>query len=112
MQGKAILSSVADMASQFSSNLRSHYEAQANALQVDINLITRANPYANKPLGDKPAEVDKLVYGMMKTPTLAAAEDDFVASAGKRYSEFVQNINNAMEDKDSNITRLAVCEPS
>jgi hypothetical protein len=98
------------IAESFALNLRNHYEAQANALQIDINLITHANPYTNKPLTDNVKDIDKKVYGLANSnlPNMAAAEDNFVASAGKRYSEFVRHINNAMEEKESGLSRLHV----
>jgi hypothetical protein len=99
-----------DIISQFSTNLRPHYEAQANALQVDITLITRANPYQNKPLEDVPDRVDELVYGMVNNqiPASPVAESDFVAGAGKRYTEFVHQVNDSMEERDCNLASLAV----
>ncbi len=94
----------------FGTNLRQHYEAQTNAVQVDVHLITRANPYQDRPLEDDPEEIDTVVYGMIGNviPAGPVAEDDFVAGAGRLYTEFVHDINNAMEERDVNLTLLAV----
>jgi hypothetical protein len=99
-----------EMVSTFSANLRPHYEAQANAVQVDITLIMRANPYENKMLDDDPEEISKLVNSVVgnKIPAEPIAEEDFIAGAGKMYAEFVQNCNDAAEERDINLTLLAV----
>lgn len=101
-----------DMVASFHANFRPHYEAQANAIQVDINLILRADPYQNKPLEDDAEEVNNLIQstvaGKLQFPADTAAEGDFVADAGKLYTAFVHEVNNAMEERDSNLTLLHV----
>jgi hypothetical protein len=105
-----------DMVASFNANLRPHYEAQANAIQVDIGLILRANPYDNKPLEDDPDEIGNLIQNAVAGSAAAAgkpipdpvAEGDFVADAGKFYTEFVHEVNNAMEERDVNLTLLQV----
>jgi hypothetical protein len=99
-----------DMRSSFSSNLRPHYEAQANAIQIDIGMITRANPYENKPLEDDPEEIQKqiLMLAGNKIPAEPIAQRDFIASAGKHYTRFAHRVNNAMEARDVALTALAV----
>jgi hypothetical protein len=108
----ALSDKLGDMVSQFGSNLRAHYEAQSNAVQVDIALITRADAYQNKPLDDDPVEVSKSVMKMANNilPTLPEAQDDFVASAGTRYTRFITSVNDTMEQRDSNISVLLVSE--
>jgi hypothetical protein len=99
-----------DMVSSFNANLRPHYEAQANAIQVDINLIHRADPYQNKPLEDSPDEIDNLIRNTVggKMPVDPVAEADFLADAGKLYKKFVHEVNDALEDRDVNLTLLHV----
>ena len=41
---------LADMMASFSDNRDSHYRAQLAAIQADINLIMKADPYQNQPL--------------------------------------------------------------
>lgn len=91
--------------------MRPHYEAQANALQADITLIMRANPYDNKQLDDSPAEIDRQIMEMFnnRIPAEPIAEEDFRACAGKQYLPFVDAVNNAMEERDVHLTMLAVC---
>jgi hypothetical protein len=106
-----------EMVASFNTNLRPHYEAQANAIQVDIGLILRADPYKNKPLEDDPDEISNLIQNAVAGSAAAAgkpipdpiAEGDFVSDAGKFYTEFVHEVNNAMEERDINLTLLQVC---
>jgi hypothetical protein len=104
---------LSDVMRSFGTNLRQHYEAQTNAVQVDVHLITRANPYQHRPLEDDPDEIDTVVYGMIGNvvPAAPVAEDDFVAGAGRLYTEFVHDVNNSMEERDVNLTLLAVGVP-
>jgi hypothetical protein len=99
-----------DLVGSFNANLRPHYEAQANAIQVDINLIHRADPYANKPLEDSPDAINELIRTTCgeRIPAEEVAQADFLADAGKLYTEFVHEVNDAMEDRDSNLTLLHV----
>jgi hypothetical protein len=99
-----------DLVSSFSANLRPHYEAQANAIQVDINLVHRADPYQNKPLEDSPDEIANLIRNTVggKIPADPVAEADFLADAGKLYTTFVHGVNDALEDRDVNLTLLNV----
>lgn len=100
-----------DMIASFSTNLRPHYEAQAKAINIDINLIHHADPYKNTPLEDDPDEIAKLISNTTggKVPSEAVAEQDFHAGAGKMYTEFVHAVNDAMEERDVNLTLLHVC---
>jgi hypothetical protein len=99
-----------DMVSSFSANLRPHYEAQANAIQIDISLIHRANPYQNKPLEDSPDDIADLIRTTVgnKIPADPVAEADFLADAGKLYTKFVHEVNDALEERDVNLTLLHV----
>ena len=99
-----------DMVTSFNANLRPHYEAQANAIQVDINLIHRAELYQNKPLEDGTEDIANLIQSTVggKVPTDPVAEADFVADAGKLYTQFVHEVNDALEERDVNLTLLHV----
>lgn len=99
-----------EMVSAFGANLRPHYEAQVNAINIDISLILQADPYQNKPLEDDPEEIQAKVTAMAGNNVPAeVARDDFAAGAGKMYTEFVHRVNDAMEERDVNLTFLAVC---
>ena len=80
-----------ELISSFNVNLRQHYEAQANAIQVDISLILRANPYANTPLEDGTDEIEAQIAAVvgdkMSDPI---AREGVIAEAGKLYSEYIK----------------------
>ncbi|KAF2426502.1 hypothetical protein EJ08DRAFT_637982 [Tothia fuscella] len=101
---------LSDMVASFNANLRPHYEAQASAIQIDINLILRADPYQNKPLEDDAEEISRLIQstaaGKVQIPAESAAEGDFLAGAGRLYTSFVHEVNDAMEERDCNLTLL------
>ncbi|KAF2096956.1 hypothetical protein NA57DRAFT_58836 [Rhizodiscina lignyota] len=97
------------MIKEFNQNLRPHYEAQLNAIQVDINLITRADPYQTTPLPDSPEEVQKVIHELFggQIPADPVAAEDFTAQAGKLYEEFAIKVNDLMEQRDVALAMLA-----
>ncbi|KAF2204591.1 hypothetical protein GQ43DRAFT_387681 [Delitschia confertaspora ATCC 74209] len=97
-----------EMMASFSDNRDSHYRAQLAAIQADINLITKADPLANKPLEDNGEEAAELVAQIMgnNVPLAPSAGTDYVAQVGKYYAKFVESVNDAMEERDYNITML------
>ena len=99
-----------EMMASFSDNRDSHYRAQLAALQADINLIVKADPLANKPLEDNGEEAAELVSQIMgnNVPSAPSAGTDYVAQVGKYYSRFVESVNDAMEERDYNLTMLWV----
>ena len=101
---------LAEMMTTFSDNRDSHYRAQLAALQADINLIMKADPYANQPLEDSGEEASELISQIMgnNVPTAPSAGTDYIAQCGKHYSRFVDAVNDAMEERDYNLTMLWV----
>ena len=101
---------LAEMMATFSDNRDSHYRAQLAALQADINLIMKADPYANQPLEDGGEEATELISQIMgnNVPTAPSAGTDYIAQCRKHYSRFVDAVNDAMEERDYNLTMLWV----
>lgn len=101
---------LSEMMATFSDNRDSHYRAQLAALQADINLIMKADPYKNEPLEDNGQEASELISQIMgnNIPTAPSAGTDYVAQCGKHYSRFVDAVNDAMEERDYNLTMLYV----
>ncbi|CAI6324832.1 unnamed protein product [Periconia digitata] len=97
-----------EMMTSFSDNRDSHYRAQLAALQADINLILKADPYKNKPLEDGGEEASELITHVMgnTVPAAPSAGTDYVAQCGKHYARFVDAVNDAMEERDFNLTML------
>lgn len=105
---------LSEMMAAFSDNRDNHYRAQLAALQADINLIMKADPYKNEPLEDNGQEASELIAQIMgnNIPTAPSAGTDYVAQCGKHYSRFVDAVNDAMEERDYNLTMLYVCSAS
>ncbi|KAF2116311.1 Sds3-like-domain-containing protein [Lophiotrema nucula] len=97
-----------DMMASFTENKDSHYRAQLTALQADINLILKADPYANKPLDDAGEEAAESIAQIMgnTVPTAPSAGTDYMAQVGKYYARFVESVNDALEERDYNLTML------
>lgn len=101
---------LSEMMASFSDNRDSHYRAQLAALQADINLILKADPYTNKPLEDAGEEASELIASIMGNSALTApsAGADYVAQCGKHYGRFVDSVNDAIEDRDRDLAMLFV----
>ncbi|KAF2261971.1 hypothetical protein CC78DRAFT_535201 [Lojkania enalia] len=97
-----------EMMASFSDNRDSHYRAQLAALQQDISLILKADPYANKPLDDGGLEADESITQIMGNnhPSAPSAGTDYIAQVGKYYARFVESVNDALEERDYNLTML------
>lgn len=98
------------MVTIFGKEQSTHYRAQLQAIQVDMTLIMRADPYENAPLDSSPhaieEQIDTITGGSL--PSGRAAKDDYLALAGKRYSEYAYKINQAMEQRDADLVALKV----
>jgi hypothetical protein len=99
-----------EMMASFSENRDSHYRAQLAALTADINLIMKADPYANESLDDGGEEAAELISTIMgnNVPSAPSAGTDYIAQCGKHYARFVDAVNDAMEERDYNLTMLHV----
>ncbi|KAL8801635.1 MAG: hypothetical protein Q9182_004320 [Xanthomendoza sp. 2 TL-2023] len=79
-----------DIEDNFASNRDFYYRQQLQALQRDANIITCAEPYRNQPL-DEPMDEN----GMMGQPR-----------SGKWARGFIEQVNNAMEERDTNLSLI------
>jgi len=105
-----IVEKLEDMISTFKNDKSQHYRVQLQAIQVDMTLVIRADPYEDAPLEDNPAVIQELVDAVMgdKLPSGKAAREDFYALAGRRYYQYCQEINQAQEKRDADLTMLKV----
>ena len=101
---------LSEMMASFSDNRDTHYRAQLAALTADINLIMKADPYANEPLEDNGEEASELITQILgnnaSSVTAPSAGTDYIARCGKYYGRFVDAVNDAMEERDYNLTLL------
>lgn len=102
-----------DMVSSFSAQHQEHYYAQLTGIQCDMNLIMRADPHTSGPLDDSSEAIRMLVQEarteLRRDRHLGEeAEKSFNGIAGKMYSGFVNEANNALEARDRDLTMLMV----
>ena len=90
---------LADITMEFSRNRDFHYRQQLQAIQTDMNLIMRADPYDDAPLDDDPEYIQELVHNLIGGN--AHFNGDISAIAGKTYSDFAREIGDALEDRDA-----------
>lgn len=105
-----ITEKLSDMIETFTNEQPMHYRAQLQAIQVDMTLISRADPYQLEPLDDSAEaieqEIELITGGSM--PGIETAKRDYLALAGKRYHEYIQKINEAKERKDADLVATHV----
>lgn len=110
-----------EITAAFSNNRDSHYRQQLQTLQADMNLIMRADPYQGRPLDDFGDDVAELVGAAMAGTSYAAVngagvghggqrrpDPEASASSGRWYARYVEEVNNAMEERDAALTVLHV----
>lgn len=102
---------LADMINGFSRDQSSHYRAQLQAIQVDMTLILRADPYDIGPRDDSPDTLDQLIDTVTAgtAPIAPEARDGYLAMAGKQYHQYCLQINSAQEQRDADLTALKAC---
>ena len=113
-----IMDKLQSMIDGFSSNQLTHYTAQLRALQVDMTLVLRADPYSagaaagelSGMLDEGGEEIRELVEQTVAglPPNDEAAQKDFQAMAGSSYREFVREVNDCVEQRDAELTALHV----
>ena len=96
-----------ELVDDFTQNRDAFYRQQLVALQLDMNLITQADPYNPEPLEDSPDEIARMIEEVAAgTPY----QSEMSRTAGRWYSEFVQEVNEAKEAKEIELTQLMVSQ--
>ena len=115
---------LAEISSSFAENRDHIYRKQLQALQADMNYIQAARLYDNVPLdeiGDEgPEEVTTSAAAsaagsfrnahQAHLPNLRRLETTH--RTGPRTAEFIQEVNDAMEQRDADLTTIVVCNNS
>lgn len=109
-----MLDRLQEISSNFAENRDYHYRRQLQTLQCDLNLITHAEPYRNQPLDEVVDDADDEAalsaagtrgqYG----PTVGANERQ--PKVGKWGRRFIEDVNNAMEDRDAQLSLVVVSQ--
>lgn len=92
-----------ELQAEFDDHREQHYRSQLIALQQDMNLVTSADPYKPEPLEDSPDEIAQLVANQASgTPY----QSEMSSSAGRWYTDFVHEVNDAKEAKELALIEL------
>ena len=105
-----------DISQSFNANREAYSKMQLSALTRDIQYIQRADIY-HHPLDDLTDEVDTTGNstsdnahpGLRGEVSNGSLTNEPRAGWGKWRARFVQEINNAMEERDVQLTEVAVC---
>lgn len=104
-----------DLTNHFARNRDTHYRKQLQSLQIDMNLIIRADLYQDHPLEDHADDIAELISstvgGNIQTCGQGGQrrpENEAAPHAGKWYHKFVEEINDAQENRDAQLTLLEV----
>ncbi|KAL9027810.1 MAG: hypothetical protein Q9196_003720 [Gyalolechia fulgens] len=107
----AMMDRLQDISINFAENREYHYRRQLQTLQRDVNIITHAEPYQNQPLDELLSDVDEDhttaaagmrggQYGSMN------GNREGQPRAGKWARRFIEEVNNAMEDRDAQLSLI------
>lgn len=101
------------MHDSFEQHHTDHYWAQLSAVQCEINLLMRADPYRDGPLNDSPdgiaAQMGEARKEVCSARAIAPeAEASFQHASGKFYPDFVREVNAALEQRDADLTSIYV----
>ncbi|OJJ44318.1 hypothetical protein ASPZODRAFT_153782 [Penicilliopsis zonata CBS 506.65] len=99
----ALQERLADLTASFSQNRDAHFRQQLHALQCDMTLLNNADPYDPGPLPDDADEIAALIENTVGGGKFAR---EMAGLAGMWYSRFVQEVNQAKEDRDTDLTML------
>ena len=114
----ALTDRLRDISANFANNRDIYYRQQLQSYQVAMNYINEARPYENKPLDDLADDVIKNISETVSGNTQggqrnaqAGLQPRFQAPprSGKWAAVFVHEVNAAMEERDAQLTFLAVC---
>lgn len=106
-----------DISVSFAQNRDEHYRKQLQSLQLDMNHIHRARPYENSPLEDLGSDINEgmeAATNKIKESLRSAmagtrsSDSDVPARAGIWSAKYALDINNAMEERDAQLTVVAV----
>lgn len=106
---QAVENRISNIAESFAQNRDGHSRTQLSAITSDILFIIRSNAYANKPLDDT---ADEPFSDNASLPSAAGSIDGEVSRTlplGKFGQRFVDNVNDAMEERDARVTEVDVC---
>ena len=108
-----------EITTNFAGNRDTQYRKQLQQYQADINYVTAAQLYDNKPLPE-PGEDDvdlagpngsgthRVPHGAQPGLANGTNKSDLSLKLGRHATNFVQQVNDAMEQRDADLVTLVV----
>ncbi|KAL8935837.1 MAG: hypothetical protein Q9216_005237 [Gyalolechia sp. 2 TL-2023] len=105
----AMMDRLQDISNNFAENREFYYRRQLQALQRDVNHITHAKPYLNRPLDELLDNLDEehttAIAGMRGGQHRSMNGDgEERTRAGEWTRRFIEEVDNAMEDRDAQLS--------
>ena len=112
----AIETRIREINVSFMNHREAHSRAQLASISRDVNFINRADPYDIKPLEDYADEAgaEALAYTgesmnrALRSATIGLSDAESRPPLGKWASRFVEDVNDTMEVRDTELTEIAV----
>ena len=95
-----------DLTATFSQNRDAQFRQQLHSLQCDMTLINNSNPYADGPLPDSSDDIAQLIEETVGGGKFAK---EMASLSGTWYSKYVQEVNTAKEQCDTELAEVKVC---
>lgn len=90
-----------------------HYRAQIASLQVDMQLIQRADISGRdmRLMDDSCEAIQREVDEVLATMGVRGSDVNSEGIQGRWYSDFLRDVNDSMEERDTQLSLLFVCNP-
>ena len=103
----AMVDRLRDISANFAENREYHYRRQLQSLQRDVNYITYAQPYRDQPLEELD---DSDGDGLAFVSGIVSGNGERQPRPGKWARKFEEEMDNAVEDRDAQLTLIVVCQ--
>lgn len=98
---------LAELETQYAKDRDRHYREELQKIQVDVNLVGRVDPYADRPLDEIEREYRELSQATStngdRAPTRSLLE-----MAGPSFQEWVRTVEDLVEHRDYELTTQKV----
>jgi len=101
---QAVEQRIKEISDTFAAQRESHLRNQLNALHRDIQFVNRAEVYTNKPLD----EIADDVFSDIASQQGSVDGESKAPALGRLAAEFVEDVNDALEERDASITATHV----
>ncbi|OTB03424.1 hypothetical protein M426DRAFT_74015 [Hypoxylon sp. CI-4A] len=106
---QALNDRLALLADKFSRDKDKHYRDELQKIQIDVNLVSRIDPYVDRPLDAIDREYRDIEQSANTLQTTNASDNDspkrsLLEMAGPTFSEYVHELEDSVEHRDYEMT--------